>query len=129
MIGALAHLGHFDRHPAQIPVEDPLAVEIERCHPDKSEPHGDQRQEEQRHHDPVQQHYAGPAAGKQAQGDQDGLHRRQAALQHQRHGKHQPHADQGRRNEGQHYRQTQQFEQRAKQAGDEAAEQAQAAKA
>ncbi len=129
MVGAFCHLVNLYPHPTEIPIEDPLAVEIERCHPDKPQPHRDQSQEEERGHHAVKQHNAGPAARKELERDQNGLGRRQATLQHQWDGKEQPHADQGRGNEREHGGQTQQIEQRAKQAGEQTAKQAQHAEA
>ncbi len=125
MIGAFSHRINLYPHPAEIPIEDPLAVKVERCHPDKPQPHGDQSQEEEHGHHPMEQHNGGPATHKELERDHNGLGGSQATLQHQGDGKEQPHADQGRGNKGQYGGQPQQIKQRAKQAGQGAAQQAQ----
>ncbi len=110
MVGAFCHLVDLYPHPAEIPIEDPLAVEIERCHPDKTQSHRDQGHKEERSHHAVKQHQARPAARKELERDQNGLGWRQATLQHQRDGKEQPHADQSRGDEREHCGQSQQIE-------------------
>ena len=128
MVGAFCHLIDLYPHSAEIAIEDPLTVKVERCHPDKTQPHGDQRHQQQYSHHAVKQHYAGPTAYKELERDQNGLRWRQATFQHQRYGEHQPHADQGRGNKGQHRWQSHQIEQGPEQAGQGAAQQAQHAK-
>lgn len=110
MVGAFCHLVNLYPHPAEITIEDPLAVEIERCHPDKTQPHRDQGHKEERSHHAVKQHQARPATQEDLERDHNGLRRRHAALQHQRDGKEQPHADQGRGDEREYGGQSQQIE-------------------